>query len=71
MEKDLVVAHKWISLAEGQGHVEAKAALAELAGKLTPAQLELSAELVKTWKSPSQGTASDADQAGDGKSPEK
>jgi hypothetical protein len=71
VEKDLVVAHKWVSLAAAQGHGEAKAALAELAGKLTPAQLERSAELVKTGKGPSQGTASDAEQAGDGKKPEK
>jgi hypothetical protein len=71
VEKNLVVAHQWVSLAAAQDHREAKAALVELQGKLTPVQLEQSAELVSKWNAPKNATVSDPETGKEGESPKK
>lgn len=59
VETDLVRAHKWITLAATQDNGEAKSALGQLNGKLTPGQLEQSADLVKHWHARQSSAADD------------
>jgi len=70
VEKNLVVAHKWVSLAAAQDYVDAKAALVELEGRLTPGELEQSAELVSKWNAPQAATVSEPEKTKEGEPPE-
>jgi TPR repeat protein len=50
VEADLVQAHKWVSLAAGQGNEDAQTALKQLVTKLTPEQLAESSKLANEWQ---------------------
>jgi localization factor PodJL len=52
VEKDLVQAHMWLSLAARQGETEAARRLERLTPRLSADQLEQSRHLVEQWQPP-------------------
>jgi len=48
--QDYVQAHKWSGLAAAQGDKDAAATHADVAGKMTTAQIAAAEELAREWK---------------------